>query len=87
MATDPITAPVTGPGRIYFAFGLGVLTYFIRIFGALPEGVIFAILIMNMFVPGLDYYKWANSRFTKKSIIGFSIVVVLSIGLLITGVA
>lgn len=87
MATDPITAPVTGPGRIYFAFGLGVLTYFIRIFGALPEGVVFAILIMNMFVPGLDYYKWANSKFTKKSIIGFSIVIVLTIALLIAGVA
>ncbi len=86
MATDPITSPITGPGRIYYAFGIGVLTYFIRIFGALPEGVIFAILIMNMFVPGLDYYKWANSRFTKKSIIGFSIVVVLTISLLVVGV-
>ncbi len=86
MATDPITAPVTGPGRIYFAFGLAVLTYFIRVFGALPEGVVFAILIMNMFVPAFDYYKWANSRFTKKSIIGFSIVIVLTIALLIVGV-
>ncbi len=87
MATDPITAPVTKPGRIYFAFGLAVLTYFIRVFGALPEGVVFAILIMNMFVPAFDYYKWSNSKFTKKSIIGFSIVVVLSIALLVAGVA
>ena len=87
MATDPITAPVTGPGRVYFAFGLGVLTYFIRIFGALPEGVVFAILIMNMFVPAFDYYKWSNSKFTKKSIIGLSIVSVLVLALLVVGVA
>lgn len=87
MATDPITAPVTGPGRVYFAFGLGVLTYFIRIFGALPEGVVFAILIMNMFVPAFDYYKWSNSKFTKKSIIGLSIVSILVLALLVVGVA
>lgn len=87
MATDPITAPVTKPGRIYFAFGLAVLTYFIRVFGALPEGVVFAILIMNMFVPAFDYYRWANSKFTKKSLIGFGIVILLTIALLVVGVA
>lgn len=86
MATDPVTSPVTGPGRIYYGFGLGVITYFIRIFGALPEGVVFAILIMNMFVPALDYYKWANSRFTKKSTLVFSVVVLLSVALLVVGV-
>jgi len=86
MATDPITSPVTGPGRIYYGFGLGVITYFIRVFGALPEGVVFAILIMNMFVPALDYYKWANSKFTKRSVIVFSVVALLTIGLLIVGV-
>ncbi|QVK21321.1 RnfABCDGE type electron transport complex subunit D [Mycoplasmatota bacterium] len=86
MATDPITSPVTGPGRIYYGFGLGVITFFIRIFGALPEGVVFAILIMNMFVPALDYYKWANSKFTIKSTLVFSVVVLVTVGLLVVGV-
>jgi len=86
MATDPVTSPVTGPGRIYYGFGLGVITYFIRVFGALPEGVVFAIIIMNMFVPALDYYKWANSVFTRRSKLVFSVVVLLTVGLLMIGV-
>lgn len=76
MATDPVTSPITGPARIYYAFALGVLTYFIRIFGAYPEGVVFSIIIMNTFVPSFDYYKFSNSRFTKRSVIIFSIVII-----------
>ncbi len=79
MATDPITIPVTRPGRIYFAFGLGVITFVIRLFGNLPEGVVFAILIMNMFVPAIDYPKWAKSRFSLRAILIFAIVVVAAI--------
>ncbi len=79
MATDPITSPVTRPGRIYFAFGLGVVTFLIRIFGNLPEGVVFAILIMNMFVPALDYPKWARNRFSARAAVIFGMVVVAAI--------
>ena len=86
MATDPITSPVTKPARIYFAFGLGFLTFIIRLFGALPEGVVFSILIMNMFVPSFDYYKWTHSRFTKRSVLIFSGVVVASILITLVGV-
>ena len=86
MATDPITSPITMPGRIYFGFSLGVLTFFIRIFGAYPEGVMFAILIMNMFVSSFDYYKWTNSKITKRQIIIFSIVILLSIVVTLVGV-
>ena len=71
MATDPITSPITKPARIYFGFALGVITFFIRLFGALPEGVLFSILIMNMFVSTFDYHKWTNSQFTKKGNIIF----------------
>lgn len=86
MATDPITSPITMPGRIYFGFALGFLTFIIRIFGAYPEGVMFAILIMNMFVSSFDYYKWTNSKITRRQIIIFSVVVILSIVVTIVGV-
>lgn len=51
MATDMVTSPMTKLGMILFGIGGGLLTMLIRIFGAYPEGVSFAILIMNAFVP------------------------------------
>ncbi len=54
MATDYVTSPVTSWGRIIFGVGCGALTVFIRFFGGYPEGVSFAILIMNLFVWYLD---------------------------------
>ena len=56
MATDYTTSPMTKKGKIVFAIGCGVLTYVIRVFGSYPEGVSFAILIMNAFVPLIDKY-------------------------------
>ena len=47
MATDYSTSPVTAPGRIIYGIGCGALTVLIRVFGGFPEGVSFAILIMN----------------------------------------
>lgn len=86
MATDPITSPITKPGRVYFGFGLGVITYFIRLFGAYPEGVVFSILIMNMFVPSFDYYKWTNSKFTKRGMVIFGLVILTTILITLVGV-
>ena len=85
MATDPISGPVTRPGRVYFAFGIGVITFVIRLFGNYPEGVVFAIVIMNMFVPAIDYPKWAKSRFTLRGIIIFAVVVLITIFAVIVG--
>lgn len=51
MATDMATSPMTMSGKIIFAIGIGALTIIIRIWGAYPEGMSFAILIMNAFVP------------------------------------
>ncbi|MFO7723165.1 MAG: RnfABCDGE type electron transport complex subunit D [Bacteroidales bacterium] len=51
MATDMVTSPMSGKGMLIFGIGCGVLTIVIRVFGAYPEGVSFAILIMNLFVP------------------------------------
>jgi electron transport complex protein RnfD len=56
MATDYVTSPMTIRGMIIFAVGIGVITVLIRLFGAYPEGVSFAILIMNAFVPLINKY-------------------------------
>jgi electron transport complex protein RnfD len=56
MATDLVTSPMSNKGKLIFGFGIGILTMLIRYFGAYPEGVSFAILIMNAFVPLLDKY-------------------------------
>ncbi|RLD42597.1 MAG: Na+-transporting NADH:ubiquinone oxidoreductase subunit D [Bacteroidetes bacterium] len=51
MATDMVTSPMTRGGQLLFGFGVGLLTILIRIWGAYPEGVSFAILLMNAVVP------------------------------------
>jgi electron transport complex protein RnfD len=51
MATDMATSPMNPWGQILFGIGCGALTMLIRLWGAYPEGVSFAILIMNAFVP------------------------------------
>ena len=60
MATDYTTSPMSKKGKIIFAIGCGVLTFVIRRYSAYPEGVSFAILIMNAFVPLID--KFAKPR-------------------------
>lgn len=56
MATDYVTSPMTPKGMIIYGTGIGVITVLIRTWGAYPEGVSFAILIMNAFVPLLNMY-------------------------------
>jgi electron transport complex protein RnfD len=51
MATDMVTTPMTIRGKILFGVGVGLITVVIRLWGAYPEGVSFAILIMNAFTP------------------------------------
>ena len=57
MATDYVTTPMSQNGKIIFAIGCGLLTVIIRKYSAYPEGVSFAILIMNAFVPVIDYFS------------------------------
>ena len=54
MATDMVSSPVTHKGMLIFGFGCGLLTILIRIFGGYPEGVSFAILLMNAATPLID---------------------------------
>jgi len=58
MATDMVTSPLTRKGRIVFGIGCGFLTFVIRRYGNLPEGVSLAIIFMNILVPLIN-------RFTK----------------------
>jgi electron transport complex protein RnfD len=65
MATDLVTSPMTKTGMIIYAIGIGLLTVIIRVYGAYPEGVSFAILIMNAFVPLINKYV-KPKRFGKE---------------------
>jgi len=54
MATDYVTSPITKKGMLIFGFGCGLITVVIRLFGGFPEGVSFAILLMNAATPLID---------------------------------
>jgi len=56
IATDPVSAATTPRGRLLFGAGIGILTFAIRTWGGYPDGVAFAVLLMNMVAPTLDYY-------------------------------
>ncbi len=63
MATDWVSSPVTGRGMWIFGLGISLIVVVIRVFGGLPEGMMYAILIMNAFVPMID-------RFTRPRVFG-----------------
>lgn len=56
IATDYVTSPATAPGKLIFGVGCGFMTYVIRTWGGYPEGVAFAVLLMNTLTPVIDRY-------------------------------
>ena len=56
IATDPVTASTTPRGRVIYGAGIGALIYIIRTWGGYPDAIAFAVLLMNMCAPLLDYY-------------------------------
>ncbi len=56
MATDPVTSPLSKQGRWIFGIGCGLITFAIRLWGGYPEGVCYAILLMNAATPLIDRY-------------------------------
>ena len=60
MATDYVTTPITRSGKMIFAFGCGLITFLIRYFGTYPEGVSFAIILMNILSPYIE--KWTAPK-------------------------
>jgi electron transport complex protein RnfD len=63
IATDPVSGCTSNRGRIFFGAGVGILTLVIRRWGGYPDGVAFAVLLMNMAAPLID-------RFTRPRIFG-----------------
>ena len=60
MATDYVTSPATAWGKVIFGVGAGLITFMIRYFGVYPEGVSFAILLMNIVTPFID--SWTKHK-------------------------
>lgn len=56
IATDPVSAATSRKGKIIYALGIGILIYSIRAWGSYPDGVAFAVLLMNMLVPLIDHF-------------------------------
>jgi electron transport complex protein RnfD len=54
IVTDPVSGATTPRGKLIFAAGIGIIAYLIRAFGAFPEGIAFAVLLMNICVPLID---------------------------------
>ncbi len=66
MATDYVTSPINNRGRAVFAVGCGLVTAAIRLYGAMPEGVSYAIIFMNILVPFIDRATLSRPFGTKK---------------------
>ncbi|MGE4570893.1 MAG: RnfABCDGE type electron transport complex subunit D [Gammaproteobacteria bacterium] len=56
IATDPVSASTTPMGKLIYGFAIGVIIVVIRVFGGYPDAVAFAVLLMNITVPLIDYY-------------------------------
>ena len=68
MATDYATTPITWKGKLVFAIGCGLLTFLIRNFGTMPEGVSYSILIMNILSPFIDKFTASRPFGAKKEV-------------------
>ena len=56
IATDPVTAATTPRGKLIYGASIGALVFVIRTWGGYPDGVAFAVLLMNLAAPTIDYY-------------------------------
>lgn len=56
IATDPVSAATSPAGRLVYGFGIGVLVFVLRSWGGYPDGVAFAVLLLNMAVPAIDHF-------------------------------
>lgn len=82
MMTDPVTTPITIPGRMVFAVGCAVLTLILRWKSNLPDGVLFSILLMNMCTPAIDKLvdgnQIKNQVQIRRKVVYTSIVAILA---------
>ncbi len=61
IASDPVTAATSNRGRLIYGAGIGVLIYVIRTWGHYPDAIAFAVLLMNLCVPTIDYYTQSKT--------------------------
>lgn len=67
MATDYTTSPTTNLGKLIFGLGCGIITFLIRKFGAIPEGVSYSIILMNILVPHINKFSLAKPFGSKET--------------------
>jgi electron transport complex protein RnfD len=70
MATDYVTSPTTGNGRLIFGAGCGIITFLIRQYGGFPEGVCYSILFMNCFTPLIETYVRPRRFGSRRAVAG-----------------
>lgn len=81
MMTDPVTSPTSAQGRVIFALGAGIITVLIRIKANLPEGCLYAILLMNMLSPMIEKaLEGKQLVLRKKAMIMFGCISVVGLG-------
>ena len=73
IVTEPVSGPDSARGRLYFGIGVGLLTYAIRTWGGYPDGLAFAVLLMNLAAPTIDYYTRPRSYGHRKPNSGFKL--------------
>ncbi|MCB1615533.1 MAG: RnfABCDGE type electron transport complex subunit D, partial [Pseudomonadales bacterium] len=67
ILTDPVTAPATLKGKIYFGMCCGFLVFIIRSWGNFPDAVAFSVLLMNLSSPLIDYYSLPRTYGHKRT--------------------
>ncbi|MBV2204057.1 MAG: electron transport complex subunit RsxD [Pseudomonas sp.] len=73
IVTDPVSGATSPQGRLIFGAGVGVLVYVIRAWGGYPDGVAFAVLLMNLAAPTIDYYTRPRTYGHRKAERGFKL--------------
>jgi electron transport complex protein RnfD len=73
IVTDPVSGATSKLGRIIFGAGVGMLVYIIRTWGGYPDGVAFAVLLMNLCAPTIDYYSRPRSYGHRQAERGFKL--------------
>jgi len=73
IVTDPVSGATSNRGRLVFGAGVGILVYVIRTWGGYPDGVAFAVLLMNLAAPTIDYYTRPRTYGHSKPERGFKL--------------
>ena len=73
IVTDPVSGATSNLGRVIFGAGVGILVYIIRTWGGYPDGVAFAVLLMNLTAPTIDYYSRPRTYGQSKPERGFKL--------------